>query len=265
MKYHISTHYLDYPLKIGRVFDLFEPETVSKTVAIFIVHGGGWRHGSRTAFHKIMEAFCEQGFIVASADYRLDARDAFCQLKDIREAYDKFVSILKEKNRPVKIAVYGESAGAHLASLLVCAKPEECGETVDLENKWITPYAGILQSTPVSFIPYESMMPSVRAVMESIAGAPYEKDPDRYERLSLKNYINDKKPPVFFLEADREDMFMPEYTLEIVKKHRKYGINSQWKIYKDMEHGFFFELKRNAQKEAFNDICAFLDGTFVSL
>ena len=264
MDYTISTRYLDSPLVKGRCFDVFTPSAVKKDIALFIVHGGGWRAGSRTAFHEIMEAFALKGYIVASTDYRLDAPDGFCQLADVRDAYDGFISYLNEIERPARVAVYGESAGAHLASLLICANPCECGEICRLKNGWITPVSGILQATPVSFLPYESMMTSLKRVMEGVAGAPYEKEPDRYEKLSLKNYIRTNNPPVFFLEAEREHMFMPEHTLEIVKKHREYGIKSQWKVYKNMEHGFFYELKRNAQKEAFADICDFLDGKPVS-
>ena len=260
MRYKITTHYLDHPLKVGRVFDVFEPETVTKDVALFIVHGGGWRAGTRTLFHEIMEAFCERGYIVASTDYRLYAPDAFCQLADVRAAYDRFVSLLKEKQRPLKIAVYGESAGAHLASLTVFALPGECGEQNELLNEWVRPVTGVFQATPVSLLPYESMMISTKNMIASIVGASYEKDSERYERLSLCNYVRKDNPPVFFMEAERENMFMPDKTYEIVKKHRVMGINSQWKIYKDMEHGFFYELKRNAQKEAFEDICNYLDG-----
>lgn len=260
MEYSIRSYYIDRPLIEGRVFDVFEPEKIIKDVAIFIVHGGGWRSGSRTSFHKIMEAFCERGYIVASTDYRLNAKDAFEQLKDIRESYDAFVSLLKEKNRPLKILVYGESAGAHLASLLLCAEPTECGEKLDLKNEWVKPYLGALQATPVDFLPYESMMPQFWKTMQGIAGVSYEKDPDVYERLSLKNYIRKGNPTIFFLEAERENLFMPEYTLEIVKKHRDMGINSQWKIYKGVEHGFFFCLDRIAQREAFEDLCLYADG-----
>ena len=117
MKHIFSSYYLDAPLVKGRVFDVFEPEEITKDVAVFIVHGGGWRAGTRTHFHEIMEALNERGYITASTDYRLNAKDAFQQLTDVRDAYNRFVELLKEKNRPFKIAVYGESAGAHLASL----------------------------------------------------------------------------------------------------------------------------------------------------
>ena len=126
MKNKFYSYYLDCPLVPGRIFDVFEPEKITKDVSLFIVHGGGWRLGSRTGFHSIMEAFCNEGYVVASTDYRLYANDAFEQLSDVRAAYDRFVSVLKEKNLPLKVAVYGESAGAHLASLMVCAEPGEC-------------------------------------------------------------------------------------------------------------------------------------------
>ena len=134
MNYTISTHYLDNPLVVGRCYDVFIPENNDKKASIFIVHGGAWRAGSRQSFHKIMEAFCNLGYIVASTDYRLNAKDAFEQLKDIRESYDSFVSLLNSMNKEPKIAVYGESAGAHLASLLICAEPGECGESVELKK-----------------------------------------------------------------------------------------------------------------------------------
>ena len=260
MKHIFSSYDLEAPLVKGRVFDVFEPEEITKDVAVFIVHGGGWRAGTRTHFHEIMEALNERGYITASTDYRLNAKDAFQQLTDVRDAYNRFVELLKEKNRPLKIAVYGESAGAHLASLLLCAAPGECGEESDKTVQWVAPAMGILQATPVDFLPWEGMMPPFWATMQDIAGAPYNKEPERFERLSLKNYVRADNPPIFFVEAELEHLFLSKYTLEIVKQHRRLGIQSHWKVYSMVEHGFFSELKRKRQIEAFEDICLYLDG-----
>lgn len=265
MKSTFETYYLDRPLVKGRVFDLHIPENVTKDTAVFIVHGGGWRAGSRTGFHEIMEALGNRGYIVASTDYRLDAKDAFMQLSDIREAYDRFVTILKELGRPLRIAVHGSSAGAHLGSLLLCADPGECGDVCRLENEWVKPCGGMLQATPADFLPYEAMMPQFWATMQGIAGAPYDKEPGRYERLSLKNYVRADNPPIFFMEAQREHLFPSEYTLEIARRQRAMGVRSHWKVYKDVEHGFFFELKRRAQIEAFEDVCKFMEGELETL
>ena len=157
MNHMFQSYYLDRPLVRGRVFDIFEPEHITRDTAVFFVHGGGWHAGTRAFCHEIMEALNERGWTAASADYRLSGVTAFDQLQDIREAYDRLVTLLKERGRPLKIAVYGESAGAHLASLLLCAAPGECGESFHPANEWVKPCRGILQATPADFMPWEGM------------------------------------------------------------------------------------------------------------
>ena len=260
MKQQYQSYYLDSPLVKGRVFDVFVPEEITKDVAVLFVHGGGWRFGTRESFHEIMEALNNRGFVAATTDYRLYAKDAFQQLSDIRAAYMRFVSVLKEMGRPTKIAVYGESAGSHLASLLLFAKPGECGEEIDFEGEWVAPTYGILHATPTSFYHWEGMMPASWERMQGIAGAPYDKDPERFDRLSLIRYVNQDNPPIFFVEAELEHLFVSKNTLAIANQHRTMGIESHWKVYPLMEHGFFYELKRKGQLEAFEDICLFLDG-----
>jgi hypothetical protein len=95
--------------------------------------------------------------------------------------------------------------------------------------------------------------------MQDIAGAPYDKEPERYQRLSLKNYIREDNPPIFFLEAELEHLFLSKYTHEVADRHNKMGLRSKWKEYKRVEHGFFYELKRDAQLEALEDICSFIE------
>lgn len=252
--------YLDDPLQTGRVFDLFTaaPDVPEQQVAVFFIHGGGWRNGSRQKFHSIMEAFGKRGFITASTDYRLYARDAFEQLSDVRAAYSSFATWIRNSGRQVKIAVFGESAGAHLASLLVCAAPGACGEKNDFSDPWVKPVMGILQATPVDFLPWDGMMPQTWSMMQNIAGVPYDQAPEVYGRLSLKNYISPANPPLFFMEAELENMFLSEHTAKVAELHRQWGINTRWKCYEKMEHGFFYELKRRAQLEAFEDICTIL-------
>ena len=62
------------------------------------------------------------------------------------------------------------------------------------------------------------------------------------------------------MEAELEHLFPSEMTLAIARKHRSMNIASQWKVYSRVEHGFFYELKRKMQLEAFDDICKFLEG-----
>ena len=216
MKYEFQSFYLDAPLIRGRVFDLFRPEKITRDTALFFVHGGGWHAGTRTEYHSIMEAYNELGFLCASTDYRLTGgiRTPDCpgltaldQLKDIARLMT-LCSRMKAMGRPLNIAVFGTSAGAHLASLLLCADPGECGEQAALKNSWVKPSFGLLQSTPVAFEPWEDIFPMIWSDMQFFAaGCTYESNPERFRALSLTRYIRKDNPPLLFLEAENEHMF----------------------------------------------------------
>ncbi len=265
MKYHFDSYFLDCPFQGGRVFDVFKPEKTTRERSIFFVHGGGWSAGSRTVYYRVMEKLCELGYWCASTDYRLASPGrnnitALDQLKDIREAYDAFVTILKENDRPLRIVTHGGSAGAHLNALLSLADPGECGEKVELKNAWVKPEKTILQATPMQFEPWDDIFPAVWGEMQHCAaGCTYESNPEIFRRLSPKTYLRADNPTCFFIEAGNEHMFPPEMNLAIVEKMRGMGIKSEWKIYPTAEHGFIYDLSRRVQQEAFTDILAFLE------
>ncbi|MFA6929021.1 MAG: alpha/beta hydrolase [Lentisphaeria bacterium] len=266
MPFCYQSYYLDFPLQSGRVLDLFKPEQIREDTAVFFVHGGGWQAGSRSNFHPLMEKLNQQGFLCASTDYRLVAPSLpgnpcitiLDQLSDIRQAYDAFCCIMKELDRPLNIAVFGSSAGAHLASLLLCTDPGECGEVCKQETHWSKPVCGLLQSTPATFTPWPNIFPHIWSSMQQAAGCTYDANPELFQRLSLNQYIRPDNPPLFFLEAENEHMFPARMNQKIVDMHRNMNIPSKLKIYPDAEHGFLYAASRPVQIEALNDLIEFV-------
>ncbi len=265
--FEFHSWYLDDEVRDGRVFDVFQPEKITQDHAFFFVHGGGWGAGSRTGYcsgwHRIMRELGKRGFLCATTDYRLRGVTALDQLADIRESYSAFTQMLPKRRTPLKIAVFGESAGAHLASLLSLAKPGECGEKVSLHGPWIPPECVALQSTPASFEPWDEIFPQVWSSMQGIAGKPYKGNEALYRALSMSAYLRKDNPRVFFLEAENEHMFPTRYNREFVRRHQEMGIPSQLKVYPNMEHGFLYSLERPRQREAFEDLIRFVCGETV--
>jgi acetyl esterase/lipase len=265
MSYRFVSEYLDDERIQGRVIDIFMPEKVTRDTSLFFVHGGGWRGGTRTIFHKIMQGFNKLGFICASMDYRLNGVNIFDQIMDARHAYDTFSFFLENEKRPQRIFTLGSSAGAHLAALLSFATPGECGEALEYKEykyrsrKWHKPIGTALQATPVYFTPWEDIFPMIWASMQNIVGVPYESNQELYKRVSPINYISKETCPVFFLEAENEECFPSEYNIHLVKNMKKMGNIAEYKIYTRAEHGFFYDLVRRQQKEAFNDILNFIN------
>lgn len=104
-------------------FDVYVPRGAASAPVIFLVHGGGWKHGD-----KKMDAVVENkvaywsrlGFVVISTDYRmLPDADVVVQAQDVAKA----IGVAQDRaaewgGARGKFILMGHSAGAHLVSLL---------------------------------------------------------------------------------------------------------------------------------------------------
>lgn len=102
------------------LLDLLTPGGTSTAPLVLWLHGGGWARGSRLPIPTYVTALCARGYAVASADYRLTGTAIFpAQIQDAKGAV-RFLraNALAYGIDPGRIAVWGESAGGHLAALL---------------------------------------------------------------------------------------------------------------------------------------------------
>jgi acetyl esterase/lipase len=98
--------------------------------AIVIVHGGGWRAGSKTdaVYQGLLLDYARQGYVTTSVEYRLTGEAPFpaavgdvkCAVKWVR-AHARELGV-----DPNRVGAYGHSAGAHLA-LMAALVPESAG------------------------------------------------------------------------------------------------------------------------------------------
>lgn len=104
----------------SQVMDIYIPENATGSDAVIIVvHGGGFMFGDQTMdiIQPIIEAGLENGYIVASVDYRKSTEASFPgALADVKAA----VRYLKANADTYgidtdKIVIWGESAGAYLS------------------------------------------------------------------------------------------------------------------------------------------------------
>ncbi len=92
-----------------------------KNNTVFFIHGGGWAAGSATGFAFVGSFFARLGFNVILGGYRHAPKYKHpAQLEDIYESLAAGIKSLKEQGAAVdRVIVAGQSAGAHLAGLLV--------------------------------------------------------------------------------------------------------------------------------------------------
>jgi acetyl esterase/lipase len=104
--------------------DLAMPENFGTTPrpAIVIVHGGGWRAGSKKdlVYRDLLLDYAFQGYLTISVEYRFDQEAAFpACIEDVKCAVRWLRAHAKEYHvDPDRIGAFGHSAGAHLVLML---------------------------------------------------------------------------------------------------------------------------------------------------
>jgi acetyl esterase/lipase len=109
--------------------DIVMPETAGdeRLPAIVIVHGGGWRSGSkRSRVYRTMALYyANKGYVTASVEYRLTGEAPFpACIEDVKCAVRWLRSHAAEYHiDPDSIGAFGHSAGAHLVLMLAMCPP----------------------------------------------------------------------------------------------------------------------------------------------
>jgi acetyl esterase/lipase len=91
-----------------------------KLPAILCIHGGGFRAGKREGWDARCKLLAEQGYVAATATYRLAPKSPFpAAVEDVKAAV-RWLRANAEKYSidPDRIGVIGDSAGGHLAQFL---------------------------------------------------------------------------------------------------------------------------------------------------
>ena len=105
------------------VGDLYLPKGRKKAPVLVAVHGGGWQVGNKQFYRYWGLFLARAGYAVFAVDYRLGKPGVFpAAVYDVKAAI-QFVraKAVEYDLDPDRIGVVGDSAGAHLASLVALA------------------------------------------------------------------------------------------------------------------------------------------------
>jgi acetyl esterase/lipase/ketosteroid isomerase-like protein len=102
-----------------RMHVMLPRDAATSRPAILFIHGGGWTEGTRERGLPSLVHFVKRGFVAASIEYRLSGEAIFpAQIDDVRAAIEYLRAHAIELGiDPRRIAVWGQSAGGHLAAL----------------------------------------------------------------------------------------------------------------------------------------------------
>ena len=227
------------------------PHSGDPAPAVLFLHGGGWRAGSR---HQAGPAFlgaqpgpfeqvARSGIAVASADYRLSGEAAWpAQLHDVKAA----VRWLRARAGELgidgeRIAVWGESAGGHLAELLglTAGDPALEGDVgvtgppsaVSAVVAWYAPSDLLAVAADTGTDP---MDPDTREAQ--LLGAPPALVPGAAAQASPITHVSAGAPPFLLLHGEADRLVPCAQSERLHSAMRKIGLNAELVVYPAADH-----------------------------
>ncbi len=209
-------------------------QTETPRPALVIVHGGGWRGGSRSVdvFQRMMTDYAAKGYVTINVDYRLTGEAPFpACIEDVKCAVRWLRAHAGEYHvDPSRIGAYGHSAGAHLAMMLAMT-PKAAG--LEGDGGW-EEFSSVVNVAAAGSPPTE--------LGRDVPMAKPEWWPI--------GYISDDHPPLFLIQGGDDRIVRAELTDDFVEKMKTAGAEIEYLRIDGAGHGLAYNEKLDATDPA---------------
>lgn len=224
--------------------DAFYPRKKSKTKtsAILLIHGGGWRSGSRQQHNPLAQRLAELGYVCFTADYRLSTEALYpAPVHDLRTAVRWIRENAKRFNLDTaQITALGFSSGGELAAFLGSTNHDSAYAgphgrfAVSGKVQAVVDIDGIL-----SFVhPESGEGDDSRATSAATYWLGYAKreKPALWEEASPLTHVDENTPPFLFLNSSVNRMHAGRDDFrKVLSQH---GIYSEVHTFSEAPHAF---------------------------
>ena len=231
--------------------DLYIPEgqQTKPLLLVIWVHGGGWKRGTKLLLGKQTELL-EQGFVLASINYRLSRHDTYpAQLHDVKAA----IRFLRHNAKtygidPNRIAIWGASAGGHLAALAATTGDDASLEgSLGVTNASSKVQAAVIWYGPTDMLKMFERRKSSQPIGANLLRFPVPKlfggTPATHQQLyrqgSAINYVTPNNPPFLIMHANKDPIVPLDQSEILHQKLKDNHVFSEFHIVESSKHDFF--------------------------
>lgn len=185
--------------------DIFLPTGTPKHQGILLVHGGGWRSGSKSHFYALANLLAQRGYTVFLPEFRLSAESPYpAGLIDVNDAIVWTKAHAAEFGiTPDKLAIGGASSGGQMAALLAYSAGEpvfKSDPALDTSVNALIDMDGVLDFTTPLALQYENAAGSQSAAGLWLGGS-WEQVPDTWRQASAVTHLSAKAPPTLVISS----------------------------------------------------------------
>ncbi|MCC2636809.1 MAG: nlhH 2 [Moraxellaceae bacterium] len=178
--------------------DLYLPSNAGQRPVVLLLHGGAWQRGDKTSMSGTGKTLAGRGYAAFSINYRFAPGSTHpSQLQDMQQALRWLQQHASEYRLDMsRLAVWGYSAGGHLATLLA-VQPAS-----DLPAVKVA-----IAGAP----PSDLAAPEARdaSSVKIFMGGTYAEIPALYEQASPRRQVRSGMAPVFLYHGTKDTVVPP--------------------------------------------------------
>lgn len=238
--------------------DIIQPTKKGKYPALIMIHGGAWRSGTKEMEHPMGEYAAAHGYVAVPVEYRMSLEAKYPNaVYDIKAAV-RWIKANAEKYfiDTAHIAIEGESAGGHLASLVGMTNNIALFEGNEgVMSTSSTVHAVVDVDGVVNFLAPRSL--NLPGYPDWLGGSFTEK-PATWKEASPAYWVGKQSVPIVFIMSAQ-----PKYTAgmyDMIDLLNENGLYSEIHKIPDSPHSFW--LFQPWFDPTVNYMVAFLDKVF---
>jgi acetyl esterase/lipase len=223
------------------LLDVYRCSTPGPHPALMLIHGGGWRAGTKSSYAGEAAGLTRLGFVCFSVEYRFAPKFRHpAQVLDCARAVRWVRAHAADYDvDPARIGATGGSAGGHLSLMLGVIAPGDY-QSEDDPNRALP---GNVQCVvdlcgPTDMTGAVELPPMAVQIMRDFIGATLADAPEKYADASPITHVTKNAAPTFMIHGDK-DTLVPLSQSQVMKTALdKVGVPNELVVVRNGEHGF---------------------------
>jgi len=225
-----------------QTMDIVRPREASSPLpAVLLVHGGGFRAGTKEGYLPLAITLAKHGYVAATVDYRLAPRFRFpAAVEDVKAAV-RFLraNAAKYNIDPKHIGALGGSAGGHLVLMLglTAGVPEFEGSGPSLGQssavQCVVDFYG-----PTDFTQSYAKSVDAAQVLPLFLGGDLEHERPIHMRSSPLNWVTPNAAPTLAIHGTADTYVAYEHSIWLMDRLIAAGVPAELETISGAGHGF---------------------------
>ena len=227
--------------EVKLALDIARPEKLATTApCIVVIHGGGWKQGSKAAHQDAVIQFAKRGYVAATVQYRLvptarfpsQVEDVKCAVRYLRANADKYMI---DKDR---FGAIGFSAGAHLSMLLGTMDKQDGlegeGGHADQPSK-VQAVVAFFGPTDLAQTDFPA---AVGGMISGLIGHSLDEQPEAFKAASPITYVNQGDAPTLIYQGTKDRLVPYAQAILMADAMTRHGVPGRVELLIGADHGW---------------------------